>query len=202
MGENFQFCYVLTGGGAGEYAAMVAVSASFLRHLYPRGEDGRQGARIVVVCDQETAQRLPADHPIRGLADEVMGVRAEMPTTAQQSRYLKTTLRKILRGAFVFLDADTLPVRRFDELFELKGALAAVPDWNCQQRPRMPGNMLPVFAQMGWRTPANWYFNSGVVYVNDTPEARRLYELWHEKWRVVPGAGGSRGPAGLQQRGL
>jgi hypothetical protein len=165
------FCYVL-GSASGPFPSMVYLSASALRRLYP-------SERVVLVSDSATLAELRQGFPrLREIADFLAApIRSTHPLG--RSRELKLGLRDLLEGDLVYLDADTLALRRFDELFAPGPAFAGVLDRNRQhRRPQFPDWVRPAFAQMGWRAPLPRYFNSGVLFLPDAPQTRALAAEW------------------------
>lgn len=100
------------------------------------------------------------------------------------SRWLKTNVRSIVKGDYLFIDTDTIIVGSLNEIAEAKGDVNAVLDLHG-----------PYFSAKAKREHLRWalrdewtcsndipYFNSGVMFVKDTPSAHQFYEMWHEKW--------------------
>ena len=102
----------------------------------------------------------------------------------QRSRYLKTNLRKLVSGDYLFIDCDTIICGRLDEIDNTRSDIAMVADIN--------GDLLLKDQQIIDRCEAAGfknlkgkpYFNSGVIYAKDTPVAHRLYEEWHKQWQI------------------
>jgi hypothetical protein len=151
---------------------MVYLSASALRRLYP-------GERVVLVSDPATLAELRRSFPRLSEVADFLATPLRSAHPLGRSRELKMGLRDLLDGDLVYLDADTLPLRRFDELFARGPAFAGVLDRNrTQPRPHFPDWLHPVFARLAWRTPLPRYFNSGVLYLPDTPQTRALGAEW------------------------
>lgn len=169
------FCYVL-GGPSGPFPAMAFVSASALRRLYP-------GGRIVLLGDAATVAELRARFPALAEVAEVHAAPLHAKHPHGRSRELKMGLRELLDGDLVYLDADTLPLRRFDELFASGPAFAGVLDRNRKhRRPHVPKWVRQPFERMGWRTTLPRYFNSGVLFLPETPATRALAAEWRSRY--------------------
>src|SRR5690242_498527 len=94
-------CYVQASTEDDLYAAMACISATFVRRLYP-------DAHIHLVCDEVTAPALRDRRAkVLDLASEVTVVDTGMPGLIKRSRFVKTSLRQVVRGDFIFLDVDT-----------------------------------------------------------------------------------------------
>ena len=47
---------------------------------------------------------------------------------------------------------------------------------------RFPHWVLSVTGPLNWEYSKRFYLNTGVIYWRDTPQARKLGELWHKNW--------------------
>ncbi len=171
--------YVLTSNGHDNYAAMLCLSLCTLRR---RNRD----AEVLVVMDAQTHEALQKQaSPILTYAKPVI---VDIPgeyNALQQSRYLKTTLRMIIEGDFLFLDCDTLIAEKLDEIDLLQSELAFVPDLNS---PSIACSFLSYINEQARRAgfleqDNEPYFNSGVMFVRDTPFSWRFFVMWHECWK-------------------
>src|ERR1700722_11943949 len=168
-------CYVLSTNGEPYYGDLLAVSAKAVRRLYP-------DARMTIVTDERSLDFA------RPLADRLAAsVRSAGPYRGDvraRSRFAKTQVRDLIDGDFLYLDADTLPVARFDELFACEAPLAAARDRNrTNAAGTFPADRVDDFRRMGWPHPTPFYVNSGVVFWRDSPAARELGRLWPANWR-------------------
>lgn len=102
----------------------------------------------------------------------------------QRSRFLKTNLRKFIKGDYLFIDCDTVICGRLDDIDAFKGEIGMVADINgdlllkdqlvierCHQAGFMDVEDKP-------------YFNSGVIFSRDTESSYRLYEEWYKLWQL------------------
>jgi hypothetical protein len=177
--------YVLVYHGRGRYPVMTHVSASAARRVHP-------DARLVLVTDEETPPHLDRSHPrLPGLFDEVIPFPADMPELRARSFYLKTRLRDLIAGDFVYLDSDTLPVRPFADVFEREWDVALVQDRNhhCPVTPVYPHWEVPRMKKLGWDNPLPRYFNAGIGFYRDTAAARAVVADWQRRWRQSYAAG-------------
>lgn len=171
-------CYALTSRGDDLYSQQTFVSASLVRWIHPE-------ARITLVVDELTE---PALHSCRDrvldIACDVVRIATGMENPTSRSRVLKTTMRGHVEGDLLYLDSDTLPIGRFDELFEHGAPLAAVQDYTEQllglRRPRWVRDL---YRHLQWQYPPKHYFNGGVLFMADRPETHRFAEEWNRRWR-------------------
>lgn len=106
------------------------------------------------------------------------------------SRALKSSVRELIEGPFIFLDSDTwvcvnlagapLPRCDFAAAADVTGVWPAgeFPEWATEP-----------FRRCGWSYGGGAYRNSGVMLWNDTPAARRLGARWKEMWKQGYAAG-------------
>lgn len=104
------------------------------------------------------------------------------------SRYLKTTLREIVQGDFLFIDCDTLIADSLNEIDDMDTSIniAAVADKNIE-------NKMVEKNENGSTNCRNAGFmelgkelgiNSGVLFVRDTPLSHDFFRTWHNNWKI------------------
>lgn len=168
-------CYALSTNGEPHYGDLLAISANAVKRLYPE-------ARITILTDDQSWG------PAKSLADElavsVQSAGQYRGSARVRSRFVKTRARSIVDGDFLFLDADTLAVKRFDRLFACETPIAAALNRSGADREGVfPSDLAPYFKRLNWPLSALPYLNSGIVFWRDCPMARELAELWHSNWR-------------------
>lgn len=106
-------------------------------------------------------------------------------TKKQRSRYIKTSLRKYIKGAYLYIDLDTIisspfPENPFSDM--ICGAVldehVAFPQKYWKGNFRDYQKKVPPLSHIS----LDKYFNSGVMFVSDVPETHRLYIEWHKAW--------------------
>jgi hypothetical protein len=172
-----KFCYVLTTTGHDLFADMTYVSAAFLRNAYPEAE-------IICLSDAPSHRALAeARHPLLELIDRSQAVDTPEAPAGFRNRFVKTQMRLVLEGDFLYFDSDTLVVDRIDEMFSCQAPLAGVPDPAAVDDPSgVDPYGRTVFEMMGWQMPRGAYINGGVLLLRDCEPTRRFARLWHEKW--------------------
>lgn len=142
---------------------------------------------VVIVVDSETNKLLEGKRGLLlPLIDEKIVV--DVPnkyTTAQKSRYLKTSLRNHINGDFLFIDSDTIITSDISQVDLITDDICAVPDKHMFLREHSDYPFIQESAnRIGWiiSDDDKYYFNSGVMFVKDNPKTRRFYELWHQRW--------------------
>lgn len=170
--------YVLASTGCDRYATMCFLSASALRRVHPE-------VRTVLVCDERTSVHLRANAPfLERVIDEFVIEPAPMPHPRSRSFYLKTRLRSIITGDFIFLDCDTLPVRPFLDMTAGDWDMAFVLDRSHHGPidPVFPHWEVPRLKRMAWNARLTRYFNTGVGYYRDNAAVRALATEWQRLW--------------------
>ncbi|MEB3330941.1 MAG: hypothetical protein VKI83_00395 [Synechococcaceae cyanobacterium] len=192
-----QVVYCLTSDGDDLYAAMTQVSAATLRLTNP-------GAVIRVVVDPASAAALRSQrHGLLELLDglEERPVPEGFAATAR-NRWLKTQLRLLLEGPFLFLDSDTVVREPIGGLIPSGAAadLAAAAN-NSQEEPAQQiwEDDADALRRLGWSEPlralaaaaapaasgmpaALPYCNGGVLGYADSPGAHAFARCWHQLW--------------------
>jgi hypothetical protein len=124
-----QYVYVVCSTNTDHFAEMAAVSIASLRIASPN-------ARITVLTDQETSTiDSPGVSVIRSMADDLSIVDCPGDSSLLRSRFLKCTMRSLIRGPFIFLDSDTLILRSPDTIWSIDCDVAASPDLGPNGKP-------------------------------------------------------------------
>ncbi len=172
-----KFCYVLTTTGRDLFADMTYASAEFLRYAHPEAE-------IICLCDTQSHRALEvARHPLLDLVDRGEAIETPDGPPGYRNRFVKTQMRQILEGDFVYFDSDTLVVDRIDEMLACAAPMAAVANHSgTGHSSEIPVDERAIFTQMGWTLPNRSYINGGVLLLRDCEPTQRFACLWHEKW--------------------
>ena len=175
-----QVCFVLTSDGRDVHADLTLISAQFVRRANPN-------ISIVVLCDEESAGCFTrTQNPLIAHIDGLVAVPTPPGSPGFRNRFVKTQMRRHLKGPFLYLDADTLVLKSLDEIFSCNSSVAAVSNHNGPANPcQIFDEELAVFYRMGWPIPKNYYINGGVLYLSDKDESHSFCEIWHAKWRAA-----------------
>ena len=172
--------YVLVSQETDYYYEMLLLSLYSLRLHHPKGD-----AEVEVVMDEDTHQRLVEKKA--EILNDVTPIVVPIPpeyTVMQRSRYLKTQLRQIVKGDFLFLDCDTLVCDALHDIDNFNGEVAMVHNCNNSSNVRLV-DQLPRIKQAGFNTPEDApYYNSGVIFARDTPAVSQLFVDWHRLWKL------------------
>lgn len=152
-------------------------------------------AHIIVLTDEQTERTMHSPERAKSLAliDEVQVVDFDIPySNKEKSRYIKTKLRQLVKGDFLFIDNDTIVADDLSSIDSLDCPnIGAVLDYHCQSREICH---YPIFKAMSSSPMLNIYglkynnssnlYNSGVLLVKDTPKALEVFEKWHSNWQI------------------
>ena len=176
--RNQNFVYVICASPADHFAEMAAVSMASLRLVHPN-------ASIVAVMDDATfAGDTPGISAIRDVAQCVVPETNGFGTPLLKSRYLKTNLRRIIEGDFVFLDSDTIILRPLNAIWETAADIAAAPDLDEEGRPySMTEVQRELFTQLDWAPFRGHFLNAGVFLMRDNDATRSLADALAQDWR-------------------
>ena len=169
-----QLLYILVSSPADVYTEQVLVSATSARRRNP-------SAVMLLLTDSDTIV-TPA---LQSLFDRV--IRQDFPADIppmKRSRLLKTGMRSLVEGDFLFIDADTIVARPLDGIDAVEAPLAACPDLHSHfpEHPHYEATV-NMCRKLGFdASRENWYFNSGVMLVKDTPENHAFFQAWQENY--------------------
>jgi hypothetical protein len=177
-------CFVLAADRWDSYASMSCVAAATVRRQHP-------GSRIVLVCDDRTMHQLAGDRTrLTPFFSEIISLPVPVESAKERSRFLKTSLRRIIRGDFLYLDTDTLTVRSLAPVFDVRSAVGLTIEKNgsVDDTPVFP-KVFALYDRLGWQCRPKTYYNGGVVFARDDARAAALFDGWHERWMITCAAG-------------
>jgi hypothetical protein len=171
--------YVVGSGGHNVYSAMTRVAVASVRLTNPE-------TSILLACDSITAAALKSRHdPLIGEVNETIVCDAPSGTDAFRARFVKTQLRNLVDGPFLYLDSDTVVRKDLSELFSLDTDIACALNHSSDVfELQILEKDRDDLARIGWKTRNDFYVNGGVVFYGDTTGARHLADDWHNKWLV------------------
>lgn len=177
---NLQFIYVLVSSDKDYYLEELWASAYSLRLFHPKEE-------VIVLADKATTERILQRKQLTKLLSRI--ITADVPETyspKERSRDIKTRVRDLIEGDFLFIDTDTIITHSLADIDKINADIAAVPDahTSLSEHPFGDGvrnNVKRIFNE-DISNSAYW-FNSGVMLVRDTPIAHKLYKRWNENWK-------------------
>ena len=179
-----QIVYVLVANEKNLYLEEMWVSIFSLRRHHPE-------ATVKVLVDMETKEYLSRFPQLTSMIDETVVVQTPAEYNAKQrSRQIKTTIRNVLTGDYIFIDTDTVICKPLDgivedirELKDFRG-IAAVREGHATMKDTLfppTGTVKRIFDIDISQSPL--MTNSGVMFVADIPFTHEFYKRWNENWK-------------------
>ncbi len=172
--------YVIVSNEIDTYLEQALISVYSARHHNPE-------ATIELVMDEDTAESICGKREeIKKYCTKITRIKVPSDfTQAQRSRFIKTNLRNLIEGDYLFIDTDTIICDKLDDIDHIKWDICAVKELNTystftEEEPWM--YQLAEKVGIAKELTGEPYFNSGVMYVKDTPTAHKLYNHWHKNW--------------------
>ncbi len=140
------------------------------------------GANVIVLTDELTKKTLEAGHRAKllKLADVRVIPFDSTVGKFQRSRLLKVGIREYVSGKILYIDTDTMVCGDLSGIEGMDCNIAMVLDHhevvskNIAKRFYLLNTKLTGFP-IGY---SDKHFNSGVMYINDTPEAYDFFKKW------------------------
>lgn len=144
---------------------------------------------VTVVTDDESRQLMLTGwrRQYVELFDEILPFHFdESVSKMERSRRLKTTLRQLIKGNFLFVDTDTVITGDLSEIDSFSCDIAMVEDMNCSfdKNPHHQDILDRNGQVFGNRERLSLtYYNSGIIFAKDSPKVHDFYSTWHENWK-------------------
>ena len=174
--------YVLTCAPEKHYIEQALISVFSARHWNP-------DAHIVLVVDDKTDSLLVGKRAlIMDYVSEKIVVPFENATLSPmyRSRWMKTSVRHLVEGRYLFIDCDTIVAGPLDAVDGMKMEVGAVPDALLPVKEYSRSMYAPINNRakvVGYDlSKEEYHFNSGVMLVEASEGANKLYDLWHSCW--------------------
>lgn len=154
---------------------------------------------VVLLTDEITRKTLDTNGRKEStvLFDEIISVEFDdIYNNIEKSRWIKTKLRQLISGDFVFIDADTFITGDLSEIDDIECSIGAVLDYHTKLhniydfpivRERYDVRLRIAYG-CGCPKDTN-IFNSGVLLVRDNDKAHEFFKLWHENWLISKSKG-------------
>lgn len=174
--------YVLISSGQDFYYEQLLVSLYSLRIYNPE-------LNVVVLVDDVTEQTLHGKRSkVRELANEIKVIAVpEEYNPKARSRYIKTTFRNYLAGNLLFIDTDTVIADTLKDIEHTDADIACVLDYHVPLDRQLDGIKIKQNVQSIFKedvSDENIYYNSGVIWLKDTPVVRNLFDQWNHYWNI------------------
>ena len=178
---DLQIVYILTSTAQDYYLEQTLLSMYSLRLHNPN-------ANIILVTDKESEKTFVGSRSLilKYTSKVLIFDTPEGYSNMKKSRFLKTNLRSLISGDYLFIDGDTIVCDSLEGIEAYKGDICAVADKHVILKQHNEKDRIKkVFKETGtYFDPERYYINSGVMLVRDTPVSHKLYNLWYEKWKA------------------
>lgn len=176
---NTKIVYSLISGPDDFYLEQLILSVHSLRRYNPT-------AFVEVVTDDQTEKGLIGWRSILRQMVECINI-ADVPqefNNMKRSRYLKTNLRSIIKGNYLFLDTDTIICGNLATIDDFRGDIMMVAD--CNDAIDLQDNeVLKRCETIGFKDMlGKAYYNSGVMLVKDSETCHDYYKRWYSNWLI------------------
>lgn len=174
--------YVLTCAPEATYIEQALISIWSARYHNP-------DAHIVLLVDDKTNELLVGkrDEVLEYITEKVVIPFEDANVTMMyRSRWIKTQVRQLIEGGFLFIDCDTIVAQSLVDTDALDCEIGAVLDTHrpvssFQYSERT--NLIKLAAACNWDFGGvERYYSSGVLYVKDTENTHQFYQLWHKNY--------------------
>lgn len=178
---NTPILYVLTSSESDLYLEELWVSLYSLHHF-------NKEVTVKVLSDKPTAERIKANPELLTMIDELypVDVPEEYPAK-ERSRFIKTNIRNLIDGDFLFIDTDTVICASLDEVDSLHVKnIGMVPELHGPFKEHLVYNHTVadtnrIFGIDAGNSP--YWFNSGCMLVRDNNFTHEFFAKWQENWK-------------------
>lgn len=176
---TMKFLYVLVSDVKDFFYEQTLVSVVSLRHYNP-------GAFISLLVDDGTDANLTGFR--KSLKEQVNEYKvvtyAKEVSNKVRSRLLKTSMRNLIGGDFLYIDGDTAIVDSLEDSFGDDCDVGAVADlhargndWYHKKHKLINARIKKLNFTLSLK---NLYFNGGLIFAKDSPKAKGFFDKWHE----------------------
>lgn len=173
--------YVLTCSPEKNYIEQAVMATFSCRYHNP-------DAHIVLFVDDETNYLIENGRGIilNYVNEKIVVSFSDNSTMMYRSRWIKTSIRSLIEGDFLYIDCDTIVCKPLDMVDSLACEVGAVYESHLLVEDFCDGlyeAASKANAQIGVDlSKEKEYFSSGVLYVKDSSNAHQLYSFWHQSW--------------------
>lgn len=173
--------YVLTCAPDGYYIEQALMSIYSAKYWNP-------DAYIALITDNQTNELLEGKRAelLNYISKKIVIQFNKEKSMMYRSRFLKTMVRELIDGDFLFIDCDTIVCKSLADIYNWNIEVGAVYESHLKVNEfcdALYQSVLEPNLRIGVDlSKEEEYFSSGVLFVKDTPSTHRLYDLWHKNW--------------------
>lgn len=179
--------YVLTCSPEKHYIEQALIAVFSARHWNP-------DAYIVLLVDDKTDALLVGKRSelLDYVSEKIVVPFADATLSPMyRSRWIKTSVRQLIQGRYLFIDCDTIVTSALDSIDQMKMEVGAIPDALLPVKEYSKSMFAPIDKRakiVGYDlNKEEYHFNSGVMLVGESEQSYKLYELWHSYWLYYVG---------------
>lgn len=181
-----KYIYVVTGNKNNVYVEQAWVSIWSLKHYNP-------DARVVIITDVETSKYIDTIHALKPLLYHIEAVKFDKSVSSVvRSRWLKTSMRQLVDGDFIYIDSDTIITDNLSELEQATIDLGLVLDMHVEFPIHYYHKLVSKLIKKIYKEKVGKvkeYYNGGLVLCRDTKQNREFFHRWHENWKTSKNQG-------------
>lgn len=173
--------YVLTCNPESTYIEQALISIYSARYW-------NQDSYIVLIVDNKTNELLVEKRGeiLDYISEKIVIFFDDERSMHYRSRWLKTKVRELIEGDFLFIDCDTICCKSLSNIDFVEEHMVAVPESNLlisDFNKSMLDQVSKYAKIVGWNIDyEEIYYSSGVIFAKDTELVHRFYNIWHNKW--------------------
>lgn len=169
---NTSIVYVLVSDQTDYFYEQALLSATSARLWNPEAD-------VFLLVDDVTDSTLSGSRAeiLKVISKKIVVDFPEGTNKKRRSRLLKTSMRNRIDGDFLYIDTDTIVCQSLEEIDKVPYEIGAVLDSHIRT-PKDDTVFRRVDLLGGKFNEGDPYYNSGVMYVKDTPKTRRFFEEW------------------------
>lgn len=172
--------YVLTSTSNDIYLEQTLLSIHSLKKHNP-------DAYIVLLLDDGTANGLVGNRStiLNYVSEKIVVDFDASISNMRRSRHLKTSMRSLVEGDFLYIDGDTIINSSLEDIDSCTIELGAVDDAHRLLDSHYGKEKLLRQAKtLSFSIDGeSHYFNGGVLYVKDSARTRKFFDMWHNYWK-------------------
>lgn len=170
--------YVLVCSEKDYYGEQALISMMSAKHHMPN-------CIISLLLDKTTNQNIvSAKLPIDEYVSEKIVIELdETLSPTQKSRWLKTSMRELVKGDFLYVDVDTVFAAPIDESL-FSHDVMGIPDANCPLKDHpLKWQIENNLKKLQFNNSLEYHINGGVLFLKDSPTAHSFANHWHRRWQ-------------------
>ena len=177
-----KFLYILVSEDKDIYYEQTLTSILSLRHY-------NSEAFVSLLVDDKTDKNLIGFRSkIKALINEYKIVSFDEKISGlARSRLLKTNMRNLIEGDFLYIDGDTAITDKLDLVIDANCDVGAIADLHARENDKYHikhkknnknKNILGFTLSLN-----DLFFNGGIIFARDTANAKKFFDKWHELYQ-------------------